>query len=49
MDLDFRILSRQLAPMMNKMQDVKDDKNVTKAKHNGTNEKVDETKIYTPH
>ena len=30
------------------MKDVKDDSNVTKAKHNETNEKVDETKTYTP-
>ena len=48
MDVDFRILSRQLAPMINIMKDVKHDNIVTNAKHNETNEKVDETKVYTP-
>ena len=49
MDVDFRILSRQLAPMINIMKDVKDDNNVTNAKHNETIENVGETKVYTPH
>ena len=31
------------------MKDVKDDNNATNAKHNGTNENVGETKVYTPH
>ena len=31
------------------MKDVKDDNNVTIAKHNETNENVGETKVYTPH
>ena len=31
------------------MKDVKDDNNVTNAKHNETNENVCETKVYTPH
>ena len=30
------------------MKDVRSDNNVTNAKHNETNEKVDETKVYTP-
>ena len=30
------------------MKDVKDDNNVTNAKHNETNEEVGETKVYTP-
>ena len=49
MDVDFRILSRQLAPMINIMKDVKDDNNATNAKHNETNGNVGETKVYTPH
>ena len=48
MDVDFRVLSRQLAPMIDIMKDVRSDNNVTIAKHNETNEKVDETKVYTP-
>ena len=43
MDVDFRILSRQLAPMINIMKDLKDDNNATNAKHNETNENVGKT------
>ena len=48
MDFDFGKLSGQLAPMINIMEDVKEDNNVTNAKHNERNEKVDETKVHTP-
>ena len=48
MDFDFSILSSQLAPMMNIMKVVKDDNNVTNAKHNETIEKLGETQVYTP-
>ena len=30
------------------MKDVKDDNNVTKAKHNETKENIGETEVYTP-
>ena len=43
MDFDLRLLWRQLAPMINILKEVKDDKNVTKAKQNETN--VGETKV----
>ena len=42
MNFDFGILSRQLAPMINIMKELKDDKIVTNAKHTETNKKVDE-------
>ena len=45
MDFDFRIKSRQLAPMMNIMKEVKNDNNVTNTKHKETNEKVGETEV----
>ena len=48
MDFDFRKLSSQLAPLINVIKDVKDDKNVTNAKHNETKENIGETDVIVP-